>query len=359
MKILAFLLLAASAAAAPLRPITARDRVLVVAPHPDDESLGAGGLLQRAVAAHARIRVVFLTNGDNNVWAQRYIEHRFYIGAADKARWGARRDKEALNALGRLGVPAKSAVFLDFHDSDTTRLLMTGNQPFQAAIDSSIIAWQPTILVLPSPDDLHPDHNTAYVVTRLEYRRLNTPLPYELEYLVHTNGAPKPGGIELPLTAEEKQTKLEAILRHATQMTLGRKRFTAFASDVETFRPPGLSGDPDPLFEAKLERGILRVAICRQKNHSLHGAVLDVAMQTTQGEPIRLEMPLPPNSQNVQTVDSMTRQPASTAWVRYQSDKIEIAIPVSSPARLAFVKLDWTPVFFDIAGWREAPVSSR
>src|SRR5438105_6795742 len=81
-----FFLILRSAFAEEFRAITSRDRVLVLAPHPDDESLGAAGLIQCAVAAHARVCVVFATNGDNNAWAQRFVEHRWHIDATDRAR---------------------------------------------------------------------------------------------------------------------------------------------------------------------------------------------------------------------------------------------------------------------------------
>ncbi|TMQ65865.1 MAG: hypothetical protein E6K78_07050, partial [Candidatus Eisenbacteria bacterium] len=52
----------------------ANDRVMVIAPHPDDESLACAGLLQASARAAARVRVVFLTDGDNNPWAQLVAE---------------------------------------------------------------------------------------------------------------------------------------------------------------------------------------------------------------------------------------------------------------------------------------------
>src|SRR5438094_488409 len=82
--------------------ITARDRVLILAPHPDDESLAAGGLIQRAVAAGAATRIVFATDGDDNPWPQRFIERRLNISTADRLRWGRRRRGEALAAVARL-----------------------------------------------------------------------------------------------------------------------------------------------------------------------------------------------------------------------------------------------------------------
>src|SRR5262245_47079726 len=61
----------------PILPVTTRgdvvplaiedtDRILILAPHPDDEILGCGGIIQRAVARKQPLRVVFLTNGDFN-----------------------------------------------------------------------------------------------------------------------------------------------------------------------------------------------------------------------------------------------------------------------------------------------------
>ncbi|MDN5925258.1 MAG: PIG-L family deacetylase, partial [Xanthomonadales bacterium] len=39
---------------------------MVIAPHPDDESLATGGLLQQALAGTAAVKVVLVTDGDNN-----------------------------------------------------------------------------------------------------------------------------------------------------------------------------------------------------------------------------------------------------------------------------------------------------
>src|SRR5712691_10451751 len=39
-------------------------RLLVIAPHPDDDVLGAGGLMQRVRAGGGSVRVVYLTDGE-------------------------------------------------------------------------------------------------------------------------------------------------------------------------------------------------------------------------------------------------------------------------------------------------------
>src|SRR6478736_5359349 len=75
----------------PLFNISRTDRILYFAPHPDDESLGGGGLIQHAVGVGAAVKVVFLTDGDRNPWAQRAAERRWTIGPKEQARWGKRR----------------------------------------------------------------------------------------------------------------------------------------------------------------------------------------------------------------------------------------------------------------------------
>jgi LmbE family N-acetylglucosaminyl deacetylase len=38
--------------------------LLVFAPHPDDDAIGAGGVIQQALADRKKVRVVFVTSGD-------------------------------------------------------------------------------------------------------------------------------------------------------------------------------------------------------------------------------------------------------------------------------------------------------
>ena len=45
------------------------DRILILAPHPDDEVLGCGGIIQKSVAMKRPVHVVYLTYGDNNEWS--------------------------------------------------------------------------------------------------------------------------------------------------------------------------------------------------------------------------------------------------------------------------------------------------
>jgi len=60
LSLLCLFLCVTGASALPLLPLpTAEDRILIIAPHPDDEVLACGGLIQQAVAVGADVRVIF------------------------------------------------------------------------------------------------------------------------------------------------------------------------------------------------------------------------------------------------------------------------------------------------------------
>ncbi len=82
------------------------------------------GVLQVAKAAGAAVRVIVLTDGDNNPWPQRWVEKRWRIDAAARARWGARRREEAVAALALLELTLSDVRFLALPDTGITDLLM-------------------------------------------------------------------------------------------------------------------------------------------------------------------------------------------------------------------------------------------
>src|SRR5262249_7652114 len=89
----------------PEPPLTlnAHDRLLVLAPHPDGETVANGGLILAARAAGAAIRIVWATAGEQNPWAQLAHEGRWPRSPADRRRWGALRREESRAALRMLG----------------------------------------------------------------------------------------------------------------------------------------------------------------------------------------------------------------------------------------------------------------
>src|SRR5205814_6207150 len=86
-------------------------RVIVFAPHPDDETIGIGGLIFRLAHAHVPLRVVFMTDGDGY---SRAVEADFEVRRptdADYLVFGELRRREAVAALARLGVAWKGIPF--------------------------------------------------------------------------------------------------------------------------------------------------------------------------------------------------------------------------------------------------------
>ena len=95
------------------------DRLLVLAPHPGDETLATGGLIQEAIGLDLPIRICFFTMGDNNEVASLFTRnHPSMIPGAMRPS-GRQRHKEALAASQQLGVSTNDVVFLGYPDSGT------------------------------------------------------------------------------------------------------------------------------------------------------------------------------------------------------------------------------------------------
>jgi len=224
---------------------TPSDRVLVVAPHPDDESIATGGLLQVARAAGAACRVLLVTDGDNNPWPQRWQEKRWHIGPEERARWGARRRTEALAALQLLGIGPDEVCCLGLPDLGLTDALMSGQPDVVALLHAQVEQFKPTRLILPALEDRHPDHSALHVLLRLALLRYSGPAPalyaFEVHGMVHPEGA-----VTLSLSKAQRDAKRGSILMHATQMLLSRKRFVAYAQAEEPFRLVPWLAAPSP-----------------------------------------------------------------------------------------------------------------
>ena len=240
-------------------------RVLVVAPHPDDESLAAGMLAQRVLAAGGKVDVLLLTDGDDNPWPQRWMEKRAFINAAARVRWGARRREEVKAAMGRLGVSPDHLHALGWHDMQVTHELRTRHASAVQAVSRVLERVRPTLVVIPDLGDTHPDHGSAHVLVRLALAAVGS-LAEILTYMVHGTERSLPEDLLVPDTDPARQaTKVAAVLEHATQMALSRKRMLKVAGRPERFdRPPAAPGSGVvvlPWQPGLLARSRLRVVV--------------------------------------------------------------------------------------------------
>lgn len=223
---------------------SARTRLLVVAPHPDDETLATGLLLQQVLAAGGEVRILLLTAGGNNPWPQRVLERRWRIDAQGRRRWARRRAAELQQALAALGVAPGALQTLDWPDLGVTDLLLQETGMAVGAVRDAIDRFGPDLLALPSLHDRHPDHSAAHVLVRLALAGHAAP-PQLLAYLVHGHAADhryRP----LSPTPAQLANKRAALQAHRSQLALSGRRLRRLVEREETFLAPDTSSPAAP-----------------------------------------------------------------------------------------------------------------
>lgn len=226
--------------------VSAQTRLLVVAPHPDDETLGCGVLIQRVLAAGGAVQILLMTDGDNNPWPQRYMECRVHIDDVGRRRWGARRRVEVEQAIARLGVSASALRALGWRDMGITRRLREDTSTSIAAIRIVVDEFQPTLMCLPALHDTHPDHGATHVLCRLALA--TTPVaPMLLAYPVHGGAGVSTYPVVLQASTDEQQRKSQALDQHHTQMVLSGERMRRLGLSPERYMPVNTDPGEGPL----------------------------------------------------------------------------------------------------------------
>lgn len=188
--------------------LTVQERIVVVAPHPDDESLGCGGLIASARRRDIVVWVIFVTDGTGS--------HR-HSPTVSSARLAALRRREALHALAVLGVRACYVRRLGMKDRFVPRSL-PGMAAAAAQARRLLQDLAPTLLVRPSTCDAHGDHKASAAI----WRQAATPLSAlrQIEYVVWP-GRLSPTGRRLMLDISPVLLlKRRAIHAHCSQRGL-------------------------------------------------------------------------------------------------------------------------------------------
>lgn len=339
-------------------------RLMLIAPHPDDEALACSVILQRAVRAGAAIRVVYATDGDDNPWPQRVFERKWRLKTADRKRWGKLRRSEALAALRVLGVEASQARFLGLPDQGLTDLLRRGCRSTLKRFDQIVTEWSPTHLLVPSVADTHPDHSALAVMLQLALGDLAEPRMSVWSYAVHGKSAAFFGRARQNRQSRaETATKLLAIRCHKTQIKLSRRRFLGYAARQE--RLLRLGSDQTTIADGAIREVFrqprtlrLKLALPAKLIRASEPALF-VLGQDSLGTPCCLKARLPVRSSEIGLSEYLSGQERIKA--RYQGNAFagELTIPIDlfSPARALFVKLERRTLFFDEAGWLEVPAA--
>ena len=201
----------------PSETVRAWGRTLMVAPHPDDESLGCGGALALLSRAGAAVHAVFVSDGTGS--------------HPNSVKFPAPmlrdlREREALSALSLLGVPASQAAFLRLPDGAVPGLGAPGFAEAAARLGDLLTTLLPETVLTPWRRDPHPDHRAVSQIVQAALGTLPAP-PRVLEYPVWAWERAAPGDIPEAREArafrldirEVVATKRSAVDAHQSQVT--------------------------------------------------------------------------------------------------------------------------------------------
>lgn len=153
-------------------PLADLGGVLIASPHPDDESLGCGGLIARCASLHIPVSVLALTNGDASHPGDKDWKHQL----------GDARKREQRTALKRLGFAHPDVISLDLPDGEVTKHLTSGRQALHQLISDVIGSRNIRAVFVPFIDDEHPDHQaTAKLLARVA---VAAKIPYFFSYSI-------------------------------------------------------------------------------------------------------------------------------------------------------------------------------
>jgi len=284
-----------------LGPIRKGERILILAPHPDDEAIGCAGIIQKALAAGAEVNVAYLTNGEHNQAAFIVYEKRITLRTGEFIHMGEVRYREAVKAMKLLGLDESHLVFLGYPDFGTftifrdfwqttkpfvSMLTRISRVPYQKNLSygapytgESILAdlkqvlkdYRPDKIFVSHPSDTNVDHKAFYLFLEVALSDLEgkIPSPKVYPYLIHCPGWPIPRHyhpdlilgpprqypigegirwLESGLTSQELENKHQAILCYKSQTESSAFYLLAFARQNELF-----GNYPDLVLDLKKE----------------------------------------------------------------------------------------------------------
>lgn len=241
---------------------TPRDRVLIIAPHIDDEIIGAGGYALDAVANGSDVYVAFLTAGDCNKFSALLVGKTIGPTASSYLSVGRKRIAEGHAAMKLLGVAPDHYFILGYPDRGLKDILdnpgsvissratkkravpyedaMSPGSPYSFAslmsdVEQVIETAKPTTIIAPVPFDGHEDHAAAAAIVDIAVSNLDIQ-PRRLGYLVHN------GRIQRSLVHAPKRALNPPVsMRSLTWATYGLTPAVAKRKDaiLQTYKSQG------------------------------------------------------------------------------------------------------------------------
>jgi LmbE family N-acetylglucosaminyl deacetylase len=203
-------------------PLSVPASLLVIAPHPDDECLGCGGLIAATRAGGGRVRVLFLSCGEA-------------AGGTPSPGLGTQRRSEAARAAARLGVSETELHWLGLPDSRLDRLDASERSVLHTRLVGLLDTQPVALAVVSSSLDASSEHQAAARLVAGVLRDLPSPPPL-LGYLIWSAWSPRlllclllgsRGVRRLSLERDWLRSKEEALDFHESQLRPGPLKATA------------------------------------------------------------------------------------------------------------------------------------
>lgn len=272
----------------PLMQIPQASRVLVVAPHNDDEMLTDSILIKRLVSQGSKVYFAIITNGDGFTPDIMLSSKMLNLTGSDYIRLGQLRERETINGLALLGIPPENIRFFGYPDRGCQEMLLyhwyikapyfdpwtrssvvpyensNGDMPALAGeslfkdIKTVLNEVSPDLIIMPHPYDENLDHASVNAMMQFALRSLGMDGIPQYLYLTHhafntwpqamypRNAGPylvPPVNLRLsvtewqilPITAEEKQLAQNVIDQYPSQLIVDNKYLHSFVRDNELF----------------------------------------------------------------------------------------------------------------------------
>ena len=176
-------------------PSKGMTQVLVVSPHPDDESIGCGGTLRKHVLKGDSVHVIFLTSGEAGGHG-RSREETIQL-----------REHEAHCAADILGLTT-----IEFWRQPDKHLRAT--RPVVERLRRTIESLHPSVLYVTHEQEMHPDHRAAVRIVHRTVSTLDGSAPKVLMYEVWT---PLQSMDHVEDISDVMPAKIEAVRAYRTQ----------------------------------------------------------------------------------------------------------------------------------------------
>lgn len=233
--------------------LSSKDKLLVISPHPDDEVIGCGGLIQKVKKAGGKVYIHFLTIGDTKDFSKKGLSTGF-------------ERKEEIE---------KVSDFLNYDDYDISyvgnefqlkldklgRLALTNRIERESSV--AIEKIKPTIVSFPSPDSYNQDHVVAAKATHAALRNSSTEKYFVPNVFIYEEAADNwslspasAPNLYVTLSKDEFEIKIKALKLYSSQW----RRFPSSRSErtltaLETLRGSGSNSEYAEAFH--LVRGVV------------------------------------------------------------------------------------------------------